>query len=77
MTAPGGYQEERHKRAILPVSTSPPLPLESAACALFQLMPPVIFFLTFENALGQQMPVSLVYCSHIVACLPYGCPLPL
>lgn len=28
-------------------------------------------FLTFENALGQQVPLSLMYCSHVITlCLP-------
>lgn len=40
--------------------------------ALFQLSTaPNYMFLTFENALGQQVPLSLVYCSHVITlCLP-------
>lgn len=40
--------------------------------ALFQLSTaPNYMFLTFENVLGQQVPLSLVYCSHVITlCLP-------
>lgn len=40
--------------------------------AQFQLpTAPNYMFLTFENALGQQVPLSLVYCSHVITlCLP-------